>query len=142
MRGLHLNKKILCFVFVILILSLFAGCGNPANNDNKNSSGIQQSEKKLEIKSASSFYGGVSVVINNNDKKYAIDTKSNILFEVTSEDNHIIFFGDTASVDDSWINKKGEVIVSPEKMVTPGYLPNIAKGMHWHIIVKMYILCQ
>lgn len=147
-RSLIMKVKNICMIYLMLIVVLLVGCGNKSsenigktqdNNSNEENQ-RQESEQKhkteikqenasnWEIVKATSFYGGVAVITTEDGKKYAIDTQGNKLFDVPFEDENIIFFGDTASVDDYLINRKGEIIASPKQNGYTGLLTEFIEG--------------
>lgn len=118
-----MKKRICTAVVIITVCGLLIGCGKQSysNSTTKNNvetkTEVSSNEKnKLNITKGTGFHGGVAVVTTADEKKIAIDQKGNKLFDVDTKNNSdILFFDGVASMGDNLIDKKGNIIASPEK---------------------------
>lgn len=142
-------KKVTLFMICMIMCSI-VGCNSNKEAMNNNEHVVQNQENgKMGIVEATSFYGGVAIVTVSDGSKFAIDTKGNQLFEVHSTDTDIIFFEETASVENYLINKQGEIIASPDKNHYTGLLTEFVDGYamayyyeegYPHSIIKIGVL--
>lgn len=90
----------------------------------------------LNIKRATSFSDGVAFAfIGDNDICVAIDTEGNTLFELSLSDFPDAFSNGITIIDKTLINKKGEVIASPE---LSGYDGLLSKNSGGYVLAYKY----
>lgn len=96
---------------------------------------------KIKISEGTAFYDGVAFIKTDGTGKceegrYAIDTEGNILYKLDDGiDEDILYFDGVASYDNKIVDKKGNVLASPE---TTGYTKLLTPYCDGHAIAAYF----